>query len=464
MTRELLAGVARTDITPPIGIAHANWGAQTHQRAVGVDLPLWATALALSDGDQTVVMVDIDLGGGRNVAEIREAISELTGLPPSHIRLSYIHTHSGPSSNPWIAEGAEMFGPYTDSLVHKIAGAAWAAIRDLRPARIAAGGGSCRIAVNRRFHRPEDGVVVVGRNWEGLVDHEVKLLRIDDKGGQPLAAVVNYACHPITVGPDNDLITPDYPGAMKRVVESATGATCLFFQGAAGNVGPIRGVARGGITEYKRLGAMLGHEASRIWWEMELPPRTERYVETLESGAPLAVYAEEPVEDPDATLRVGTRPMHLPLKQLPEPELVEAELKEHLARLNELRATDASAGEIRWQTMLSKRAAMRARTARDLHGQTHQTFELQAFTIGDEIALVCTPGEPFAEIGLKVKQDSPFKHTLFSGYSNVGWLYIPMPDAYPQGGYEVEWATPFGPGAAEVVVEEGLALLNELAN
>ena len=107
---------------------------------------------------------------------------------------------------------------------------------------------------------------------------------------------------------------------------------------------------------------------------------------------------------------------------------------------------------------------MRAMTARELEGQTHQIFELQAFAIGDEIALICTPGEPFAEIGLKVKQDSPFKHTLFSGYSNVGWLYIPMPDAYPKGGYEVEWATPFGPGAAEVVMAESLVLLNELAD
>ena len=181
MKRQLSAGVARTDITPPIGIAHANWGAQTHQRAAGVDLPLWATALALSDGDQTVVIVDVDLGGGRNVVELQDAISELTGLPRSHIRISFIHTHSGPSSNPWIAEGAEMFGPYLESLVGRIAGVAWAAIRDLRPARFAAGVGTCGIAINRRFQRPEDGVVVVGRNWEGPVDHEVHVIRIDDK-------------------------------------------------------------------------------------------------------------------------------------------------------------------------------------------------------------------------------------------------------------------------------------------
>ncbi len=67
----------------------------------------------------------------------------------------------------------------------------------------------------------------------------------------------------------------------------------------------------------------------------------------------------------------------------------------------------------------------------------------------------------FVEIGQEVKQDSPFKHTLFSGYSNDGWAYIPMPDAYPLGGYEVE-ITPLSSAAAEQVVAECLTLLREL--
>ena len=96
----LVAGVARTDITPPLGIAHAGWGAQTHQRAASVELPLWATALALGDGEQTVVLVDLDtmyLFREEGLAG-RNAVAELTGLPHSHIRLSYTHTHSGPVS------------------------------------------------------------------------------------------------------------------------------------------------------------------------------------------------------------------------------------------------------------------------------------------------------------------------------------------------------------------------------
>jgi hypothetical protein len=469
MTKQLSAGIARVDITPPQGIAHAGWGAQTHQRAAGIDLPLWATALALSDGKQTVVIVDMDLIylWEPEVYEVQEAVVELTDLPASNIRLAYTHTHSGPvngsSWTSWIKEGTEMVPSYDGSLPHRIAGVAWAALQNMQPTRAAAGSGQCEISVNRRFQRPEDGAVVVGRNWKGPVDHEVKVIRIDRLDGQPLAAVVNYACHPITVGPDARLLTPDYPGVVKRVVEQATGATCLFLQGASGNIGPVRGVARNGLNEYKRLGQILGHEASKVWWEMEVPPRQERYLRTLESGAPRAIYADEPAEEPDATLRVGTRPMHLPIKNLPAPAQLEDDLSAHVERLNKLRATGGSEEEIIQETMSAKRAKMRADIARQLQGQTHRVFEAQVFAIGDEIALVGIPGEPFVEIGLQVKQNSPFRHTLFSGYSNVGWAYIPMPDAYPLGGYEVE-ITPFSPEAAGQVINESLTLLRQVAN
>src|SRR5262245_6262809 len=333
----LRAGIARADITPPIGIAHAGWRAQTHQRAVGVDLAFWATALALSDGDETVIVIDLDQSylWEPEVSSVQQAVAALTGLPVSHIRLSYTHTHSGPVNgaglNAWFTEGVDMVRQYEQSLPDKLAGIAWAALNNLQPARLVAGSGACNIGVNRRFQRPEDGAVIVGRNWDGVVDPEVKLIRIDTQAGQPLAAIVNYACHPITVGPDNNLLTPDYPGVTRRVVEDATGATCLFLQGAAGNIGPVRGTARGGLAEYRRLGTILGLAAARLWWELETRPRREVYVGTLESGAPLALYDIAYLEEPGRRLRVGTRDMHLPLKALPAPEALEAEARQHAA-------------------------------------------------------------------------------------------------------------------------------------
>jgi len=81
--------------------------------------------------------------------------------------------------------------------------------------------------------------------------------------------------------------------------------------------------------------------------------------------------------------------------------------------------------------------------------------------IGD-VALVSVPGEPFTETAQAVAAQSPFTHTLVSGYSNGGFGYIPIREAYGEGGYEIE-ATPFSADAAEVLLAESVRILKELA-
>jgi hypothetical protein len=277
MTPTLQAGVGRAVITPPVGIAHAGWGVQTHQRAEGVDMDLFATVLVLANGPVEAALVDVDFCVvGRDLADpIRQAIADLCGIPFAQVRLSYTHTHSGPMLGPsWMTEGEELIAPYVESLPGRIAGAAWEAKRRLRPVRVAAGSGSSDIVVNRRLKLPS-GRVVAGRNWGGFADREVKVVRIDDLDERPLAVIVHYGCHPTIMGPPNRLITPDYPGMVRHVVEGATGATCLFLQGAAGNVHAIVDFV-GDVAVYRRLGAILGHEAARVALGLRTVPRRER--------------------------------------------------------------------------------------------------------------------------------------------------------------------------------------------
>lgn len=460
MTPLLRAGAGRAVITPPLGIAHAGWGAQTHQRAEGVDLDLWATALVLANGETEAAILDLDFCVvGRPLADrIRRATAELTGISLDHVRLSYSHTHSGPMLGPsWMTEGAELIPAYVESLPGRIAGAAWDAKRRLRPARVAAGTGAADIAVNRRLKLP-GGRVVCGRNHEGFVDREVKLLRIDDAGERPIAVIVNYACHPTIMGPPNRLITPDYPGVVRRVVEQATGATCLFLQGAAGNVHALVDYV-GDPAVYHRLGAILGHEAVRVALGLPTVPRQERLVTVWESGAPLGIYADEPAGEPDATLRVATRSVTLPVREYPPVAEVEADACRLAARLHELRGR-AGEDELRDAVGMARRAGMLADKARQYAGQTEVVAELHGIRIGPA-ALVGFPGEPFAEIGARVKAQSPFLHTFFSGYTNDYLGYLPTSDAYPDRGYEVD-TSPFRPGGDERLVEESLALLAEL--
>ena len=464
-TGQFHAGVARADITPPVGIAHANWGAQAHERAQGVDLPMWATALALSDGNTTTLLIDLDISGLRpeNATKVRQAVADRTGLAVGNIRLAYTHTHSGPStssSGGWVSGGAELIAGYLESLVAKVAGVAWEATLHLQPARIAAGSGRSTIAVNRRFVTPEK-TVVVGHNWEGPVDHEVKVVRIDDLNEQPLAVIVNYACHPIIVGPYNDLITPDYPGVVKRVVEEATGAKCLFLQGATGDVGPVDGcTSREPLPVYRKLGTQLGYAAVSVALELQTAPKQDRYLHTLESGAPLGVFEYVIAPDEDVTLRVANRTVKMPLKEFPPFEVADAEAKHYANELQRLRK-EGSEADVRWAGMQAKRSRMRAERSRIYGGKEAIELEIHGVRIND-IAIIGMPGEPFVEIGLAVKGGSPFPHTLFSGYSNVGGSYIPVAHAYPVGGYEVD-VTPFRPEAAQAVIDESLALLQELA-
>src|SRR3954453_23843340 len=60
-------GLARCDVTPPVGIYHRLWGAAKHARATGVHRPLNATAMAFRAAEGPVtpeteqVLVALDL-------------------------------------------------------------------------------------------------------------------------------------------------------------------------------------------------------------------------------------------------------------------------------------------------------------------------------------------------------------------------------------------------------------------
>ena len=458
---ELLAGTGRSDITPAPGTPQGGWGAQTHQRGLGSDLPLYATALVLGDRTTQVAILDVDAIGfdGEWTVRIIDAVVGLTGIPRENIRFSCTHTHSGPNTFrlPVITEGRDMILEYLDTLPLKISGAVWQAQNNLRPVRIGAASGECDINVNRRMALP-DGSVVIGRNHAGTVDKTVRVVRLDDFEEQPVATIVHYACHPTTMAWQCQYATPDYPGMAKNVVEEQIGGTCLFLQGATGNIGPKRGFT-GDLGVYRKYGKLLGLEASKLALGIETLPRKEKLVGLQQSGATIALFEDNAVEPEAATLDVRSRFLQLPLKDFPEPEVAEAEAAALREELNKLRSGGDEA-KIREATAKATQAGMRADRALWYHGKKHVDWQLQAIRIGP-VALVCVPGEPFIETSQEIAKGSPFAHTLFSGYSNGGFGYIPIREAYPEGGYEVEIA-PFAPGAAELIVKEALAMLAEL--
>src|SRR5688572_10574489 len=122
------AGVARGDITPPVGIYHRMWGAATHDRATGVHRPLAATALWLApptgnDGDsRLIVALDHCLLDRDEMQKIRSGAAEATGITADQVHVALSHTHGAGFMSRSRAElpGGELIGPYLDFVAEEV--------------------------------------------------------------------------------------------------------------------------------------------------------------------------------------------------------------------------------------------------------------------------------------------------------------------------------------------------------
>ena len=303
------AGVGRVDITPPVGIPAGGWGNQAHEISEGNDLELWATVLVVEGADGArAAIADIDLCilDDAQAARARTVIAQAADIPAERVAVGTTHNHSVPVTlelgGAWIRRNRELVAPYVESVFEAIGRAAEEAAAALRPVRVGAGRGSSPLAVNRRMTRP-DGTAAVGLNPDGVVDHTLTVVRLDGDDDRPVVTIVHYACHPIILGPDNTYVTPEYPGIVKRVVEASLGGHCLFVQGACGDVGPSE-LFVPELSTYRRLGAMIGHEAAATAFRSSWRAHRQRLREG-EASAWIASFEYGPDAEPDATVAVA---------------------------------------------------------------------------------------------------------------------------------------------------------------
>lgn len=466
----LYAGVARADISPPVGIAQMNWGSQTHVRAVGIDpAGMKATALVLSDGEQRFAMVDVDRIFVAGLEPAIEEASRRTGIPEAHIRIGASHTHAGvmvsPAKGPPglnLAPLADMAERYRLNLIDKIAGIVAEADAGLEAAHMHGGRGTGTININRRVRAEGSRPPAVGRNPDGFVDRELVVFRIDDAQGEPIAVIANFQCHGTVLAYENKVISSDWIGMARATVEHAfPGALSLVFQGAAGNQGPIEGFS-GDLAVAHRLGQTLGHQIAAVAMQIETVRRVPTFEGFVESTANQARQHWRVRGPRDARLAFASRIVDVPRRTYSESEIEGMRSRLQKARSQLESRTGGPDPRTRHQ------AAARVRRFADLLEQWTRPVdpsplqvEVQALRVGD-LAIVAMPGEPFAEIGKAVKESSPFEFTMFCGYSDgVGGDYIPTADEYAHGGYEVE-RSPYNPGTAERVIRTASALLASL--
>ncbi len=273
----LMAGAAKVDITPPIGTPLGGYGVRRDKPSIGIYDRLYARALALSDGEDIVIIVGTDLLAISD--DIYEGVfkrvkEEIPSLEREDLLISATHTHSatGGLGKRFLEKFA--MGHFDEEIfkftTKGIARAVIEAYKDLTPARIGSGQGYIR---NLSKNRMVEG---------GLIDPELGLIRIDDLSGSPKAYLINFAAHPTVLGRNNLYISGDYPGWLQKTVEAESReVVAIFTSGASGDIAPdLGGDFPSELKEVKEMGKVLAEKV----WEISEEIETTEAVEIISLG------------------------------------------------------------------------------------------------------------------------------------------------------------------------------------
>ena len=271
MSEPLLAGFARVDITPALD----------DPPSFEIFDPIYLRALHLRQGGRRVTFLAADLFV-LDEAMLASAERRLAaaGVDAGWVLPGASHIGTGPtlfsSYHNQPTEALKEFGRDED-YAGAAAGAVEAACRDAVPARLALGAGTAEpdLQYNRRAHDEEGRLRMVSLTEfptppEELrydaVDRQVGVLRVDREGRRP-AALVAFGCHALALWDDRGNISGDYPGRLSREL-AADGIDSLFFQGALGNVHPVRREQ----DPAARIGRSLAATVRQVWSGLEPGP------------------------------------------------------------------------------------------------------------------------------------------------------------------------------------------------
>ena len=253
-----------------------------------------------------------------------------------------------------------------------------------------------------------------------------------------MASIVNYACHPTTLAWQNTLISPDYPGAMREVVERETGAPCLFLQGASGDLGPREGFV-GDVDVADRNGRQLGYAALSALCELPPPSRRFRYTGPRESGATLGTWGwtrfSRDDERRSSRWKLRRWTVDLPYRRNSlDRTQIESELER--CRVGEEQARDAGyetrAADFR---ALAEQQTRRLQRLESLPPGENIPYSFWLWSIGDAFWLA-VEGEPYQVLQRSLRRRFPGVPIVVASLANgAGANYLIPAEAYGSGRY-----------------------------
>ena len=397
-------GFAARDITPQAPVPMWGYAARHAALSTGTMDPLWAKAVVIQAGDGKLALVGTDIGRGPTtpmMAKIREALKPL-GI--EHVIISGSHSHHGPvielTNKPGRGKGTfDASVAYAEKLPDLLIEVIREADAARKPAKI--GLGTRMHSLNRNRHTKQPTHVT---------DPVLGVLRFDDLDGKLLGLVVNFAAHPVMIDADVLLFSADFPGHMKRKVESALGGQCVFMQGAAGDMSPN---PPAGVSGPQQFGEALADVVVDV----------ARSIET-------AVPAKPSIKGRTDRFLFGSRIdfrnklLMMVYSRAFFPELAQA-------------FGDEWAGGV--------------------------AAESNTVLLNGELAMVSGSGEFFSNHANRLRERAYLKHAFFFGYANGHNLYFPTIEAASEGGYGASpEMSPVELGAGEKVMNQSLLNIYEL--
>jgi len=389
-------------------------GQEGKLRAVAVVLEKQPTKVAIVACD--ILMLTRDL-----LDPVVAEIEKTTGIPTSNVLVNCTHTHHAPSTI--VVHGYGRDETFCRTVQRAIVKAVQEANRNLST-------DDCRFL----FHLGKEGTV--GQNsrqlladgmiyWigprefvrpTGPFDPELPVLAFRGGDDKLRALIFNHSTHNIGTRQPGKR-SPAFYGLAAQELEAELGGIACFLEGASGST--------------HNLGVPADECVQRIKSAVR---------EALGQAQP------RPVE----RLAALKRPFQFKVRRFDEAKEDEAVCV--YCRKYSGRRADATIEVFR---------TMR-KTLAPMQGQSRETW-LQAVLIGD-VAIVGVPAEFFTQLGLDIKNRSPFRHTYVAELANDWIGYLPNLEGHKLGGYQV-WTGYHSyaePGTGERIVDEAVAMLRKL--
>ncbi len=401
------AGFGRQEILPTESVPMMGHDRETDRMSEGVGDGLYATAVAIRDSEgNTVLLLTADAAEGAYQAELRQEISQKTGLPTQNI----IVTVTGSQATPDLAQAESYSQSYREGLM----AAALAAMEDLKDAKM-------------YYTQAETEGLSVSRYTQlaKVPDTSMQLLKLDR--GRKAAPIVMmfWQAAPERVLRQTQL-SADFVGAARTYLETALGCCFAYFQGCAGDVEPA-------MEDAQSLGQALGACA-----------------ETALAGKLVRLQP--------CTIRTASQEVSLEINHTTDSKLLQAQEVMAVYNLNYSSQEALEAGEP-W--VIQGRAE--ARAIIDRQGmEASVPFSVSGLAFENQLAIVTGAGELFSSTGLRIKAAAPFERVAVLNNANGYGGPIPVQGAYTAGTYEARVSL-YGQDSAQRAERAMTALLQTLS-